>query len=215
MVTLSVAALGRIVLTLTVAAALGATLGILRPVRREIVPRSMHVVHAQILLAMVGALIMVIVADSLPTAFAIVGAAGLVRYRAPIKDPKDAGVMLVALTVGLATGKGLFLAAIVGTFLIIAVLWLLESIEPPAHSRFNLSISTRHAPELQAAVEHAMIQHGLRCDLRGSSRSELRYEVVVPFAQDIRKLSKILTELDGQDGTSIEWEVKKYKTVAP
>ena len=69
---------------LFVAAVLGAALGVVRPVRREIVPRSPHVIQAQILLAIVGAMIIVVVAESLARAFAIVGAAGLVRYRAKI-----------------------------------------------------------------------------------------------------------------------------------
>ena len=43
---------------------------------------------------------MLVVGSSLARAFGIVGAAGLVRYRAKIEDPKDAGVMLSTLAVG-------------------------------------------------------------------------------------------------------------------
>ena len=103
--------LGQWLLALLMAAALGAALGWIRPVRSEIVPRSPHVIQAQILLAIVGAIIIIVVAESLARAFAIVGAAGLVRYRARIDDLKDAGVMLIALALGLATGSGLFLFA--------------------------------------------------------------------------------------------------------
>src|SRR6187455_3789689 len=98
-------------LVLLAAAGLGAALGVIRPVRRGIVPRSAHVIQAQILLAIVGAIIIIVVAESLARALAIVGAAGLVRYRARIKDPKDAGVMLVALAVGLTVGSGAYLFA--------------------------------------------------------------------------------------------------------
>ena len=38
---------------------------------------------------------MLVVGTNLARAFGVVGAAGLVRYRAKIEDPKDAGVMLV------------------------------------------------------------------------------------------------------------------------
>src|SRR5687768_2104219 len=114
---------------LTVAAMLGAALGVIRPVRTGIVPRSAHVIQAQILLAIVGAIIIVVVAESLARAFAIVGAAGLVRYRARVDDPKDAGVMLVALAVGLTTGSGLFGFAVLASGFVIGLLWLLESLE--------------------------------------------------------------------------------------
>src|SRR5688572_32081439 len=128
------------VLILFLAAVLGAALGIVRPVRTEIIPRSAHVIHAQILLSIVGAMIIVVVAESLARAFAIVGAAGLVRYRAKIKDPKDAGVMLVALAIGLTIGSGMLGFAVVACVFVIAVLWLLESLEPAAQTRFELTI---------------------------------------------------------------------------
>src|SRR5512145_2993108 len=138
--------------TLLVAALLGAALGVVRPVRREIVPRSVHVIHAQILLAIVGAMIMIVVAESLARAFAIVGAAGLVRYRSRIRDPKDAGVMLVALAVGLATGAGLIGFALLGTVFVIGVLWVLESLEPPERKPLQLIISTKQPARLRAEI---------------------------------------------------------------
>ena len=201
------------VLILFLAASLGAALGIVRPVRTEIVPRSAHVIHAQILLAIVGAMIIVVVAESLARAFAIVGAAGLVRYRAKIKDPKDAGVMLVALAVGLTVGSGLFLFATVATAFVIGVLWILESLEPEARSRFDLKIVARNASKLRPEIEHALDYKGVTYELRGSSPGELHYEVTVPLREKIKKLTKLIRSLDGHAGTSVEWEIKKYKTL--
>ena len=71
-------------------------------------------IETQIVLAIVGALIMLVVGASLARAFGIAGAANLIRYRAKIEDPKDAVVMLSALSVGLASGVGLFGIAAVG-----------------------------------------------------------------------------------------------------
>jgi hypothetical protein len=201
------------ILTLFLAASLGAALGIVRPVRTEIIPRSAHVIHAQILLAIVGAMIIVVVAESLARAFAIVGAAGLVRYRAKIKDPKDAGVMLVALAVGLTTGSGLFLFAAVSTVFVIGVLWILESLEPEARSRFDLTIVARNAAKMRPQIEHALDYKGVTYELRGSSPGELHYEVTVPLRETIAKLSKLIRNLDGRNGASVEWEIKKYKTL--
>ena len=66
-------------------------------------------IQTQIILAVVGAVVMLVVGASLARAFGIVGAAGLVRYRAKINDPKDAGVMLSTLAIGLAAGVGLWM----------------------------------------------------------------------------------------------------------
>ncbi len=201
------------VLILFLAASLGAALGIVRPVRTEIIPRSAHVIHAQILLAIVGAMIIVVVAESLARAFALVGAAGLVRYRAKIKDPKDAGVMLVTLAVGLTAGSGLFLFATVATVFVIGVLWILESLEPEARSRFDLTIVARNAAKMRPQIEHALDYKGVTYELRGSSPGELHYEVTVPLREKITKLSKLIRNLDGHSGASVEWEIKKYKTL--
>ena len=198
---------------LPVAALLGAMLGLVRPIRRSLVPRSSHVIQTQVLLAIVGAVIMLVVAESLARAFAIVGAAGLVRYRAKIDDPKDAGVLLVALAAGLAVGSGLLLFATVACGFVVAVLWVLESLEPPDRARFDLTIDTKDTAELKPRIEHALRAKGIRFELWGSSPARLRYEVTLPLHLKTQKLTRIIKKLNGHNGTSVEWNIKKFKTV--
>jgi uncharacterized membrane protein YhiD involved in acid resistance len=206
---------GHYLLVLCLAAILGAAVGLIRPARRETVPRPAHVLQAQILLAVVGAIIIVVVAESLARAFAIVGAAGLIRYRARVKDTKDAGVMLVALALGLTVGSGQYGFAIVACAFVVALLWLLESFEPAARSRFELTIGSKDSEELRPDIEHALQQKGVTYELLGSSAHELHYEVTVPFDQKIGKLTKLIRGLDTRHGTSVEWDIKKYKMLKP
>ena len=198
---------------LPTAALLGAALGMIRPIRRSLVPRSSHVIQTQVLLAIVGAVIMLVVAESLARAFAIVGAAGLVRYRAKIADPKDAGVLLVALAAGLAVGSGLILLATLSCGFVVAVLWVLESLEPADRARFDLTIDAKDSAELRPRIEHAMRQKGVRYELWGSSPARLRYEVTLPLHLKTQKLTKLIKKLNGHNGTSVEWNIKKFKTV--
>jgi hypothetical protein len=65
---------------LPLAAVLGTVLA-LRPRRRGTPPRMPAVIQTQIMLAVVGAVVMLVVGASLARAFAIVGAANLIRYR--------------------------------------------------------------------------------------------------------------------------------------
>ena len=104
---------------LPVAAGLASLLA-LRPRRRGTPQRQAPVVQTQIILAIVGAVVMLVVGSSLARAFGIVGAAGLVRYRAKIDDPKDAGVMLSTLAIGLAAGVGVWMLAVFATVFILA-----------------------------------------------------------------------------------------------
>jgi len=206
-------ALRNAAIILPVAAVLGAALGFIRPVRRGLVPRSSHVIQTQVLLAVVGAVIILVVAESLARAFAIVGAAGLVRYRARITDPKDAGVLLAALAIGLLAGAGSLLLATASCFFIIGVLWLLESLEPVDLTQFDLTVESKDALRVRPHVEHALRQRGIQYELWGSSPSELRYEVKVPLDKKVRKLSKLIRNLDKRDGIAVDWRIKKPKVV--
>src|SRR5438094_493757 len=124
-------------IALPLAAALG-TLLALRPRRRGTPHRSTPVIQTQIILAVIAAVVMLVVGTSLARAFGVVGAAGLVRYRSKIEDPKDAGVMLSTLAIGLATGVGLWMLAIFATVFILGLLWIVESFEPKATHPFLL-----------------------------------------------------------------------------
>src|SRR5256885_4229693 len=116
---------------LPIAAGLACILA-LRPRRRGTPPRHPAVIQTQIILAIVGAVVMLVVGSSLARAVGIVGAAGLVRYRAKIEDPKDAGVMLSTLAVGLAAGVGVWLLGTVATRVNLALLRGVGSFEPQA-----------------------------------------------------------------------------------
>ena len=67
--------------------------------------------HAQILLCVSGAMMMVLINDSLARAFGIAGAASLVRFRTPVDDPRDAAVMFLLIGLGMASGLGAFMLA--------------------------------------------------------------------------------------------------------
>ena len=134
---------------LPLATALGAALA-LRPRRRGTPQRSSQVVQTQIILSIIGALVMIVVGTSLARAFGVVGAAGLVRYRAKIDDPKDAGVMLTTLAVGLACGIGVYGLAVVATVFLMGVLWVIESFEPSARKEFILEIKVEGCHEAPA-----------------------------------------------------------------
>src|SRR5438876_10295297 len=150
---------------LPIAAGLASVLAF-RPRRRGTPPRKPPVIHTQIILAVVGATLMLVVGSSLARAFGIVGAAGLVRYRARIEDPKDAGVMLSTLAVGLASGVGLWLLAAFATVFILAVLWVVESFEPTARHLFSLKVKAKDPAALKPKIEQLLTRYRIPHELR-------------------------------------------------
>jgi hypothetical protein len=200
------AAMGR----LPLAAGLASVLAV-RPRRRGTPERLPHVVQTQIILAVVGAVVMLVVGSSLARAFGIVGAAGLVRYRARIDNPKDAGVMLSTLAVGLAAGVGLWMIAVFATAFILAMLWVLESVEPKALKIFELKIKAKDPAALKPKVDELFKQHHIAIELRSETPEELMYEVKLPFDKKTDRISNAVLKLTPEKEGSVEWDEKKPK----
>jgi uncharacterized membrane protein YhiD involved in acid resistance len=195
---------------LPLAVALGAALA-LRPRRRGTPKRSTPVIQTQIILAIIGALVMIVVGTSLARAFGVVGAAGLVRYRAKIEDPKDAGVMLSTLAVGLACGIGLYGLAAFSAFFIVAVLWVIESFEPKPRNVFTLEVKTKNVATVQKKVEGLLRRHRVKYELRESSPEEFSYHVELPIELKTDGLSTEIISFDDDKGTAVEWKTEKKK----
>ena len=199
------------VIRLPVAAALGAALA-MRPRRAGTPPRRAAVIQTQVLLAVIGALVMMVVGVSLARAFGVVGIAGLIRYRAKIDDPKDAGVMLCALGVGLASGVGSLWLAGVATVFLLALLYVLESNEPEASVPFTLTVKLSHVGRLRRRLEALMRRERLEYELRSWAANELVYAVSVPIDRRTDVISKGIIELSGTDEeVGVEWEERKER----
>jgi Domain of unknown function (DUF4956)/MgtC family len=192
---------------LPVAAGLASILAF-RPRRRGTPRRQPAVIQTQIILAIVGAVVMLVVGSSLARAFGIVGAAGLVRYRAKVEDTKDAGVMLSTLAVGLASGVGLWMLALFSTVFFLAVLWIIESLEPRATQFFTLKIKSSDPTALKPHVEQLLSRYRVPYEVRSMSKEELQYEVSWPIDRKTDRASEALVALGGED-TAVEWEEKK------
>jgi hypothetical protein len=194
---------------LPLAAALGAALA-LRPKRRGTPARTTPVVETQIILAVVGAVIMLVVGSSLARAFGIVGVASLIRYRSKIEDPKDAVVMLSALAVGLAAGVGLYGLAAFSTAFLVAALWVIESFEPKALKRFDLKVKAGDDTDtLRPKIEAILRKFNLDFELRTSSDEEVCYDVQVPFEMQTDRVSNAILKLDPEGHAAVEWADKK------
>jgi uncharacterized membrane protein YhiD involved in acid resistance len=196
---------------LPLATLLGAALA-LRPRRRGTPPRTPAVLQTQIILSIVGAVVMLVVGASLARAFGIVGAANLIRYRSKIDDPKDAVVMLCTLSVGLASGVGLYVLASISTGFIVCALWVIESFEPQTR-HFELKIKAGNDTDsLKPKIEAILQRYQLQFELRTSSDEEVCYDVQVPYEVQTDRISNTILRLDREGHAAVEWSEKKNKS---
>ena len=197
-------------IALPFATMLGAALAF-RPRRRGTPPRSASVIQTQIILAVVGAIVMLVVGSSLARAFGIVGAANLIRYRAKIDDPKDAVVMLSTLTVGLASGVELYGLSLLSTIFLLVILWLIESVEPEGRKSFDLKITTPDPTAMRSAVENILRRYHVDFELRSAGQKELAYDAELPLAVRTDRVANAILALKDGNETDVVWEEKKKK----
>jgi len=200
----------RAVLALPFATALGAALAF-RPRRRGTPPRSAPVIETQIVLAVVGATVMLVVGSSLARAFGIVGAANLIRYRAKIDDPKDAVVMLSTLSLGLCCGVELYgLATFAGVFLL-ALLWAVESIEAELTKHFELKVTAGDPAAVRNDIESVLRRYHVKFELRSLGQKELVYDTELPLHTRTDRIANAILSLGKNGDTEVAWDEKKAK----
>jgi Domain of unknown function (DUF4956) len=204
------AMVARALIALPLAAGLGAALAF-RPRRSGTPARSAPVIQTQIILAIVGAVVMLIVGSSLARAFGIVGVASLIRYRAKIADPKDAVVMLATLTVGLCAGVELYGLALFSTLFILAILWVVESLEPEQRKTFDLKVVAPDPAALRPEVEAVLRRSNIRFELRSAGAKDLVYEAELPLSVRTDRIANAILQLQKGNETEVSWEEKKKK----
>ena len=200
----------RALLCLPLAAGLGALLAF-RPRRRGTPARSAPVIQTQIILSILGSVVMLIVGSSLARAFGIVGIASLIRYRAKIDDPKDAVVMLATLCVGLASGVELYGLAVFTTVFVLAILWVVESLEPEQRKVFDLKIVSEDPSVLRADVEAILRRSGVKFELRSAGAKDLIYDASLPISVRTDRIANAILKLQPNGETEVSWEEKKKK----
>ncbi|HWP05213.1 MAG TPA: DUF4956 domain-containing protein [Polyangiaceae bacterium] len=195
--------LWELVLRVGLAALLGAIVAF-RPWRRFMQhtrPPSAQAAQSQTLIAASGALMVIVIGESIARAFGLVGLGSFIRFRSGIRDPRDAALLFVMIGIGMACGLGLPIMAATGAALVIGLLLLFDAsarqrsvVTVDAHDpALVLSALTRLFPTARAVeleVAAAPGEHG-----------RLVVELDLGQGTDASKLSALL-EKDGITGVA-------------
>lgn len=76
---------------------------------------SRSYIHTMILGSMVVCMLIMAVGNNLARGMGILGTLAIIRFRTPVRDPRDAMFLFACLGVGIACGSGMPLVAAVGT----------------------------------------------------------------------------------------------------
>jgi hypothetical protein len=171
--------------------------------------RSME--QAQTLLCVSGAMMMIIIGNSLARAFGIAGAASIIRFRTPVDDPKDVTILFLLMGLGMSTGLGAFAVAGLGTAFLCLALLALDQIARQQTRVMAVEIEAegRHFPATH--VEDVFIRNQVTFEPREIAQGKevtVKYTTWLDPKVSLEELSAQLME--GNSGvTAVSWENPK------
>jgi hypothetical protein len=202
-------------LKLIVAALLGIVVSAVHRQTRRGLPQSSSLEHAQILLCISGAIIMIIIGNSLARAFGIAGGASIVRFRTPVDDPKDAMVLFLLLGVGMACGLASFGLAILASLFLCGMLLVLSKMEETTTREMMIELvsATRDFPSMD--VQTVLKQRTAAFEQREVTAGEsmtVRYSVLLDPYTTFEDLCSELIAGTRQEIKSVSWVRPKKNT---
>lgn len=114
-----------ILLAMTVAAALAYVLATIYRATHRGTSYSQSFLLTMFIMAVATAVVMMIIGSNIARAFSLVGALSIIRFRTPVKDPRDLAYLFAAVIGGMGCGTGFYMASIAMTaFVAVLVLVL-------------------------------------------------------------------------------------------
>ena len=196
-------------LKLVVAALIGLQItAIHQPATRE---RGRAMEQAQTLLCVSGAMMMIIIGNSLARAFGIAGAASIIRFRTPVDDPKDVTILFLLMGLGMSSGLGAFAVAGLGTAFLSIALVALDQMSAQKARIMSVEIQASGREFPTAHVEGVFARNQIVWEPREISQSgdvTVKYHTWLDPRTSLEDLSSQLMA-DGGVVQAVAWEHPK------
>jgi len=176
-------------------------------------PITRSLAQAQVLLCVAGALMMIIIGNSLARALGIAGGATIVRFRTPVEDPKDTTVLFLLLGLGVACGLGAFAVAGFGTGFVCVCLALLDFVGE-RQRRAMLLTMVAPGPEFPADyVTRLLAAYRIQFEPREvgqhGQKATVCYYCTLDPDTPLQRLSEQLMDPDAAGLRSVSWEMPR------
>ena len=157
-----------------------------------------------IFVAVIVAMVMMVIGNSLSRAFALVGALSIIRFRTVVKDTKDTAYVFWALAAGMAAGTGSYPLALIGTAILAILAYILHTSNFGALYksefilRFRFDRDTDSAAYLEVINKCSKTSNMLHIEPSGDGKTmQLTYDIVLKEDYTAESLTAQLTELKG------------------
>ncbi|MFH0881092.1 MAG: DUF4956 domain-containing protein [Lentisphaerota bacterium] len=88
---------------------------------------SRSFVHTQVLSSLVTAILIMAIGNNLARGLGILGTLAIIRFRTPIRDPRDIIFLFACLAIGISCGAAVYSVAVIGAFMFCAIALFLHA----------------------------------------------------------------------------------------
>jgi uncharacterized membrane protein YhiD involved in acid resistance len=187
-----------------VAIAIGVVLALVYRATHKGLSYSQSFTQTIVFVAVIVAIVMMTVRNSLATAFTLVGALSIIRFRTVVKDTRDTAFVFGALALGMAAGLGFWELAALGTVAMCALALVLYATNFGALYksefilRFTFDQNKDSAAYLAKIGEFAKRSNMLHIEPSGDSRSlRLTYDITLGKDATAESMTAALSRIDG------------------
>ncbi len=107
-----------------------------------------------VMMTIVVSLVMFVIGNSIITAFGLLGALAMIRFRNVLKDTRDTVFVFMSLVVGMAVGSQRFMIAILGTVALLMIVSYLNLTSFGSLGRYDGYLTLRLADAARGWPEH-------------------------------------------------------------
>jgi len=196
---------GTIVLTLLLAFVLGQVIAWMYAWTHSGLSYSRSYTQSLVLMTIVVSLVMLVIGNSIVTAFGLLGALALIRFRNVLKDTRDTVFVFMALVVGMAVGTQRFQLAILGTIVLLSIAWYLNATSFGTLGRYDGYLTLRlsaagRGREEPTALLRRFCRAFKQISTRQSGEEESAEFVFQVGLRDRERSAELLRELRGVEG---------------
>ena len=196
---------GSVLLSLLLAFVLGQAIAWIYAWTHSGLSYSRSFTQSLVLMTLVVSLVMAVIGNNIVTAFGLLGALALIRFRNVLKDTRDTVFVFISLVIGMAVGSQRFLTAILGTIALGLAAVYLSATSFGTLGRFDGYLTCRIDATSGGGADLMQLLHRFcRTVKRVSTRqtgddlaSELVYQVGL---RDRERGGELLTELRELEG---------------
>lgn len=168
--------------------------------------------QAQVLLCVSGALMMIIIGNSVARAFGIAGAASIIRFRTPVEDARDITILFILMGLGMAAGLGALAVAGLGTLFLCVMIPLLNLFSAARPRQMLVEIAAEGRDFPMAHVHNVFAINGILFEPREVSQGDeatAKYLTSLKPTDSLEDLSGQLMA-DGKKGIkNVSWSAPK------